>query len=80
MPTNDDAAPAHECPGIRIHVIDIVHPPTIAIPPFADIELHQTIVTAMLTANNNATTARNVLSEVASATFNTDLCRFTKIS
>jgi hypothetical protein len=80
MPTNDDDAPAHDCPGIRIQTIDIVHPPAIAIPPIADIELHQTIVTAVLTANSNAATARNALSEVAPVIFNTDLCRITKIS
>ena len=67
MPTNDDAAPAHDCPGIRIHAIDIVHPPAIVIPPIADIELHQTIVTAALAANNNAATARNARSEIARA-------------
>jgi hypothetical protein len=64
---NDDAAPAHDCPGIRIHAIDIVHPPAIAIPPIADIELHQTIVTVALAANNNAATARNARSEIARA-------------
>ena len=61
MPTNAAAAPAHDCPGIRIHAIDIVHPPAIAIPPIADIELHQTIVTPALAANNNAATVRNAL-------------------
>jgi hypothetical protein len=64
MPTNDAAAPAHDCPGIRIHAIDIVHPPAIAIPPIADIELHQTIVSAALAANNNVATARNARSEI----------------
>jgi hypothetical protein len=52
--------------------IDIVHPPAIAIPPIADIELHQTIVTAALAANSNAATARiarSELLEVASVIF-----------
>jgi hypothetical protein len=36
MPSNEAAAPAHVCPGIRIHAIDIVQPPGISIPPIAD--------------------------------------------
>jgi hypothetical protein len=63
MPTNDDAVPAHDCPGIRIHAIDIVHPPAIGIPPIADIELQQTIVTAVLAANSDTATPRNARSE-----------------
>jgi hypothetical protein len=35
MPRNDDAAPGHVCPGIRIHAIDIVQPPGIGISPIA---------------------------------------------
>jgi len=44
MPRNDAAAPGHVCPGIRIHAIDIVQPPGIGIPPIADMDAHQTIV------------------------------------
>ena len=48
MPRNDAAAPGHVCPGIRIHAIDIVQPPGIGISPIADMEAHQTIVSAAL--------------------------------
>ena len=50
MPRNDAAAPGHVCPGIRIHAIDIVQPPGIGIPPIADMDAHQTIVTVALAA------------------------------
>ncbi len=46
MPRNDAAAPGHVCPGIRIHAIDIVQPPGIGISPIADMDVHQTIVSA----------------------------------
>ena len=48
MPRNDAAAPGHVCPGIRIHAIDIVQPPGIGISPIADMDAHQTILTAAL--------------------------------
>jgi hypothetical protein len=41
----------HVCPGIHIHAIDIVQPPGIGISPIADMDAHQTIVTAALAAN-----------------------------
>jgi hypothetical protein len=44
MPRNDAAAPSHVWPGIRIHAIDIVHPPGMGISPIADMDAHQTIV------------------------------------
>ena len=50
MPRNDAAALGHVCPGIRIHAIDIVQPPGIGISPIADMDPHQTIVTAALAA------------------------------
>jgi hypothetical protein len=59
MPTNDVAAPGHVCPGIRIHAIDIVQPPGIGISPIADMEAHQTMVTAALTAKTSAETPKN---------------------
>jgi hypothetical protein len=59
MPRNVAAAPDHDCPGIRIQAIDIVQSPGIAMPPMADIEPHQTIVTAALAANNSAEMLRN---------------------
>jgi hypothetical protein len=52
IPTNDGAAPAHVCPGIRIDAIDIVQPPGIGITPIASMDAHQTIVTAVLTAKS----------------------------
>jgi hypothetical protein len=52
MPRNDAAAPGHVCPGIRIHAIDIAQPPGIGIPPIADMDAHQTIVTAALAAKS----------------------------
>jgi hypothetical protein len=59
MPRNDAAAPGHVWPGIRIHVIGIVQPPGIGIPPIADMEPHQAIVTAPLAAKSSAQTPKN---------------------
>ena len=56
-------APGHVCPGIRIHAIDIVQPPAIGMPPIADMEVHQTIVSVVLPANSNAETPANAASE-----------------
>jgi hypothetical protein len=56
MPRNDAAAPGHVCPGIRIHVIDIVQPPGIVMLPIADIDEHQMAVSAVLAANSSADT------------------------
>ena len=56
--TNETAAPGHVCPGIRIHAIDIDQPPGIGISSIADIDVHQMIVTAALTANTSAKTAK----------------------
>src|SRR6476661_7132645 len=58
MPRNDAAAPGHVCPGIRIHIIDIVQPPGIAISPIADMDAHQTVVSAALAAKSSAETAK----------------------
>jgi hypothetical protein len=66
MPKNAAAATAHVCPGIRIHAIDIVQPPGIGIPPIADIDAHQTIVTAALTAKSSAETPKNACLETRS--------------
>src|ERR1700674_4221045 len=63
MPRNDAAAPGHVCPGIRIHAIDIVQPPGIAIPLIADMDAHQTIVTAVLAPKSSAETAAKRMSE-----------------
>src|SRR5215207_2319343 len=66
MPRNDAAAPDHVCPGIRIHAIDIVQPPGIGISPIADMEAHQTIVTAALAAKSSAETPKKARSEARS--------------
>ena len=50
---NDAAASGHVCPGIRIHAIDIVHPPGIGIPRIADMDMHRTIVSAVVLAKSN---------------------------
>ena len=63
MPRNDAAAPGHDCPGIRIHAIDMVQPPGIGMPPIADIEAHQTIVTAALAANSSVETPKKARSD-----------------
>jgi hypothetical protein len=56
MPTNDVTAPIHVCPGMRIHVIDIVQPPGISISLIEDMDLHQAIVTAELVTKTSALT------------------------
>src|SRR5258708_6249734 len=66
IPRNDAAAPGHVCPGIRIHAIDIVQPPGIDIPPIADMDSHQTIVTAALAAKSRAETPRKTRCETRS--------------
>ena len=66
MPRNAAAAPGQVCPGMRIHAIDMVQPPGIGIPPIADIDAHQTIVTAMLAAKSSAETPRKACSEARS--------------
>jgi hypothetical protein len=58
MPRNDAAAPAHVCPGIRIHTIDIVQPPGIGISPVDDMDPHQTTVTAALARKSTTETPR----------------------
>src|SRR5262249_48848711 len=63
MPTNEAAAPPHVWSGILIHAIDIVHPPGISIPPIADMDEHQPIVTAALAAKSSAETPKNARSD-----------------
>src|SRR5256712_3771369 len=58
MPRNDAAAAGHVCSGIRIHIIDIVQPPGIAISPIADMDTHQTVVNTALAAKSSAETAK----------------------
>ncbi len=59
MPRNIAAASGHDCPGMRIHAIDIVQPPGIRMPPIADMDAHQTIVVAALATKSSAATPRN---------------------
>src|SRR6186997_425567 len=70
MPRNDAAAPGHVCPGIRIQAIDIVHPPGIGIPPIADMDAHQTVVTVALAAKSSAETPKKVCPETRSSMLN----------
>ena len=66
MPRNDAATPGHVCPHIRIHAIDIVQPPGIGIPSIADMDVHQTIVTAALAAKSSAETPKKARWEARS--------------
>ena len=60
------AALGQVCPGIRIHVIDIVQPPGIGISPIADMDAQLPIVTAAVAAKSRAETPRNVCWEARS--------------
>src|SRR6185312_6619509 len=62
MPRNDTAAPGQVWPGIRIQAIDRVQPPGIVIPPIADMDVQQTIVTAALPAKSSAEAPKNARS------------------
>jgi hypothetical protein len=66
MPRKDAAASSHVRPGISIQVMDMLQPPDIGISPIADIDPHQTIVTAVLAANSSAEMPKNVRSEACS--------------
>jgi hypothetical protein len=68
MPRNDAAAPGHVCPGIRIHAIDMVQPPGIAIPPIAVMDAHQAIVSAALAAKSRAEMPKKARSDARSGT------------
>src|SRR5581483_5763737 len=75
MPRNEAAAPAHVCPHIRIHAIDIVQPPGIGFSPIADIDAHQTMVAPALTANSSAEQARKMRSEARPETMGREISR-----
>src|ERR1700744_4651142 len=66
MPRNEAAAPSHVCPRIRIHVIDMVQSPGIGIPRIADIDMHPTIVAAVLTMKSRAETLINARRDACS--------------
>jgi hypothetical protein len=61
---NDSPARSELCPGI--HVIDMVQPPGISMPPIADMDLHHKIVVVVLAAKSSAETPKNVCCEVRS--------------
>src|SRR5262245_54870950 len=60
MPRNDAAAMAGDCPGIRIHAIDMLQPPGMGMPPLID--EHQATVVAAVKANASAPQARRAVS------------------
>jgi hypothetical protein len=60
MPRNVAVASGHDWPGIRIHAMDIVHPPGMGMPPAGDMPMHQATVAAPLPRNNKAEAAQNV--------------------
>jgi hypothetical protein len=61
MPRKAAAAPSQVCPGIRIQAIDIVQPPGMGIPPWADMRAHQRTVTAEQAAKSSAAAPRKAL-------------------
>ena len=73
IPMKEAPAAGQVCPGIRIHIIDIVHPPGIDISPIADIDAHQTIVPAALAAKTNAETPRKAYWEARSESMRREL-------
>jgi hypothetical protein len=62
------AAPAHVCPAIGLHAIDIVQPPGISISPVADIEVHQMVVTTVQMTESIVTMPTKVRREAFSET------------
>ena len=70
---NDDAAPSHVCPGISIHAIDIVQPPGIGIPPIADMDADQSVVTDALAAKSSAETPKKARWEATSETMSREI-------
>ena len=72
---NDAAASGHVCPGIRIQVIDIVQPPGIGISGIADMDAHQTMVSAALVAKSEAEMPTKARREVRSETLTASMLR-----
>jgi hypothetical protein len=66
MQRNNAPVTGHECPGIRIHAMDIVQPPGIGIPRIACMDAHQRIVSAALVAKSTAETPAKTRWEVRS--------------
>ena len=67
IPRKNIAAPDQSCPGI--HVIDIVQPPGIGIPPIVDMDAPQAIVIAVLAAKSSDDTPKKVWREILSDIF-----------
>src|SRR5947209_19866881 len=63
---NEAVASIQVCPGIRIHIIDIVQPPGIGIPRISDMDAHQSTVSAVLAANSEAEIPTKARSDVRS--------------
>ncbi|HSV14155.1 MAG TPA: hypothetical protein VLI90_07840 [Tepidisphaeraceae bacterium] len=66
MARKDAAASTHVCPGMRIHIIDIVQPPGIGIPRIAGMDAHEVIVSATLIANSKEEMPTNARFQVRS--------------
>src|SRR5690349_1057069 len=64
MRRNAAVAPNHVCPGMRIHAVDMVQPPGMAISPIADMEMEHAIVAVALAAKSSDVTTRSALSDV----------------
>lgn len=67
IPTKEAVAPAHVCPGIRIHAIDMVQPPGMGMPGMADMPLHHSTVATVLTKKRDMQTATKTRSDAFSA-------------
>ncbi|MGH3452657.1 MAG: hypothetical protein ACRDQW_18530, partial [Haloechinothrix sp.] len=65
-------------PGIRIHAIDIVQPPGIGISPIADMDAHETIVTAALATKSGAETPMKGRWEARSGTMRAPMGEVTR--
>src|SRR6267142_5832849 len=66
MPRKDAAAPGHVCSGIRIYAIGIVQPPGIGISSIADMDPHQSVVSAALPTKSSAEMPKNACLEARS--------------
>jgi hypothetical protein len=53
MPRKLARAAGHDCPGMRIQVIDMFQPPGMSMPGMCAMDAHQPIVTAALPMNSS---------------------------
>jgi hypothetical protein len=77
MQRNNAPVPGHECPGVRIHAMDIVQPPGIGIPRIACMDAHTAIVSAALMAKSTAETPAKTRWEVRSEAAPASMLRHT---